>query len=280
MTVPLSLSLGGRRAVLKWHRARRRAADPVFTGRRILEGMAAGASVEVDLVVHGGHGMAVLHNHGSIAEETTGTGAARERSAAELRALQLRGNDGAPIADHVLLLEDLCALLHQTPPHPEALLQLDYKEGQALDPRTIAAFAESVGPVAKNMILSSGEAESVAMLAAATPGLRIGHDPCHDDSLARLEATGDFAAFAAGALADSPRAEMIYLAHDLVLAAADAGVDLIAPFHAAGRRIDAYTIKTADPVTRPIVERLIGLGVDQITTDDPEGLAAWNGPQR
>ena len=48
--------------------------------------------------------------------------------AAELRALHLRGNDGTPIADHVMLLEDLCALLAKTPPHPDALLQLDYKE--------------------------------------------------------------------------------------------------------------------------------------------------------
>jgi glycerophosphoryl diester phosphodiesterase len=277
MTPPLSISRHGHRAVLKWHRARRRASDPVFTGKRILEGMAAGASVEVDLVVHRDHGMAVLHDHRSIARETTGTGPARQHGAADLRALHLRGNDGAPIADHVMLLEDLCALLEQTPPHPAALLQLDYKEGQHLDPQTVAAFAHSVGPVAGHMILSSGEAASVAALTSATPGLHIGYDPCHDEAMDRLRATGDFGAFVETAIADSPGAEMIYLAWQAVLTASDAGFDVVGAFHAAERRIDAYTIKTADETTRPIVERLLDAGVDQITTDDPEGLAALIG---
>ena len=62
MTAPISLTRDGHRTFLKWHRARRRAADPVFTGRRILEGMALGASVEVDLVLHADDGFAVLHN--------------------------------------------------------------------------------------------------------------------------------------------------------------------------------------------------------------------------
>jgi glycerophosphoryl diester phosphodiesterase len=264
--------------MLKWHRARRRASDPVFTGKRILEGMAAGASVEVDLVVHGGNGMAVLHDHASIDRETTGTGAVRNHAAAELRALHLRGNDGAPIADHVMLLEDLCAILQETPCHPGALLQLDFKEGQGpLARETIAAFARSVGPVAGNMILSSGGVNSVAALTEATPGLHIGYDPCHGEAVERLRATSDFASFVATAIADSPQAEVIYLAYEAVLAADSTGYDLIGSFHRHDRRVDAYTIKTADEMTRPIVERLLALRADQITTDDPEGLAALVG---
>ena len=94
MSDPVSVTHNGHRTFFKWHRARRRAADPVFTGRRILEGMALGASVEVDLVVHGGNGFAVLHDHQSIARETTGAGPARALSAEQIRALRLRGNDG------------------------------------------------------------------------------------------------------------------------------------------------------------------------------------------
>ncbi len=236
--------------------------------------MALGASVEVDLVVHGDHGLAVLHDHLEIARETTGHGKARDHSAATLRNLHLRGNDGAPIPDHVMLLEDLCALLTETPPHADALLQLDYKENQGLDAATVATFAASVAPVARNMILSSGEADSVKLLTDATPGLHVGYDPCHGEAVAALEKSGDFAGFVAEALAASPRAEMIYLAYPIVLAAADAGFDVVAAFHAAARRIDAYTIRTADAAIRPLVERLLDARVDQITTDDPEGLAA------
>ena len=75
----------------------------------------------------------------------------------------------------------------------------------------------------------------------------------------------------------SPKAEMIYLAYQVVLAAADAGFDIVGAFHGAHRRIDAYTLKTSDAPAQALAERLLGLGVDQITTDDPEGLAALLG---
>ncbi len=274
MNGPVGITRDRHRTMFKWHRARRRASDPVFTRQRVQEGMALGASVEVDLVVHGGHGFAVLHDHLSIARETTGHGAIRDHCAEDLRALYLRGNDGTPIADHVMLLEDLAALLTETPPHPEALLQLDYKEGQGeLDTTTIVAFARCVGPIARTMILSSGEAHSVGVLAEATPGVRIGHDPCHGHALTLLKQTRDFAGFVADAVAASPKAEMIYLAYPIVLAAAGEGFDIVDAFHTAGRRVDAYTIKAADNAARPIVDQLLELKVDQITTDDPEGLA-------
>jgi glycerophosphoryl diester phosphodiesterase len=278
MSDPVGVTRNGHHTFFKWHRARRHASDPAFTARRVLEGMALGASVEVDLVRHAGNGFAVLHDHESIARETTGQGAAIDRTPEELRALHLRGNDWLPVPDRVMLLEDLCELLRRTPPHPGALLQLDYKENQRpLDAATVAAFSASVRPVAASMILSSGEAQSVRLLTAATPGLHVGYDPCHGDSIARLHQTHDFAGFVADAIAASPDAEMIYLAWTVVLHADRAGFDVIAAFQRAGRRIDAYTIKAADAETRPVIERLLDLRVDQITTDDPEGLAALLG---
>jgi glycerophosphoryl diester phosphodiesterase len=274
MSDPVSVTRNGHRTFFKWHRARRRASDPVFTGRRILEGMALGASVEVDLVVHA-NGFAVLHDHTSIARETTGQGPAKNLTGTEMRALRLRDNDGAPIDDRVMLLEDLCELLRAKPPARGAMLQLDFKEDQGpLDAETIAAFRASVTPLAPNMILSSGEAESVAALAANVPGLHIGHDPCHKGALERLAETRDFAGFVRTAIGDAPRAEMIYLAYPMVLAAGDAGIDVVAMFHAANRKVDAYTLKTSDAQTLVIAQRLLSLKVDQITTDDAEGLAA------
>lgn len=274
MTDPLFIERNGHRTWLKWHRARRRVSDPVFTGARILEAMRLGATVEVDLVVHADHGFAILHN-GTLEAETTGTGRVRETSAATLRGLHLRDNTGSPLPDQVMLLEDLCALLQANPPHPDALLQLDYKEDlAALDPQTIANFAASVAPVATSLVLSGGDAAAIALLAQATPDLRTGYDPCYGDPLAQLRATGNYQAFIADALAAAPEAEMIYLAYEIVLAAQDAGMDIIAPIHAAGRRIDAWTIRQVSPETLAQVDRLLDLKVDQITTDDPEGLFA------
>jgi glycerophosphoryl diester phosphodiesterase len=271
---PISVTRDGHRTFFKWHRGRRRASDPVFTGRRIIEGMQAGASVEVDLVVHADGGMAVLHNL-SLERETTGTGLVHDTSAATLRALNLRDNDGQPIADKVMLLEDLAALLARDGAHPEGLLQLDYKEdATVLTPAVVRNFAEALAPVAGHFIVSSGDAESVRILTGAVPGIHIGYDPCHKGAIDRLMETRDYAAFVAGAVADSPKSELDYLAWELVLEADKDGFDLVGAFHAHGRRIDAYTIRRIDAETLPIIERLLALKVDQITTDDPEGMAA------
>jgi len=271
---PISVTRDGHRTFFKWHRGRRRLSDPVFTGRRIIEGMQAGASVEVDLVIHADDGMAVLHNL-SLERETTGTGLVRDTSAATLRELNLRDNDGQPIADKVMLLEDLAALIARDGAHPEGLLQLDYKEdAAALTPDVIASFAAALQPVAGHFILSSGNAEAVRLLSDAVPGIHIGYDPCHEGALERLMLSRDFTGFVADAVAASPRSELVYLAWQLVIEADKDGFDIIAAFQRHGRRIDAYTIRHIDAETLPVVERLLALKVDQITTDDPEGMAA------
>ncbi|MDB5540303.1 MAG: Glycerophosphodiester phosphodiesterase [Devosia sp.] len=274
MTDAISVTRDGYRTFFKWHRGRRMASDPVFTGRRIIEGMKLGASVEVDLVIHADDGMAVLHNL-LLERETTGSGLVRETPAEVLRGLHLRDNDGQQIEDKVMLLEDLAALIARDGAHPEGLLQLDYKEdAAALNPRVIANFAEALGPVARHFILSSGDAESVAQLSENVPGLRIGYDPCHKGALERLMATRDYAGFVADAVAASPKSELDYLEYRLVLEADRDGFDIIGAFHRAGKRIDAYTVKRADDEGLAVVRRLLELRVDQITTDDPEGLAA------
>ncbi|NTE84434.1 glycerophosphodiester phosphodiesterase [Agrobacterium tumefaciens] len=273
MNQPILIDRDGHRTWLKWHRARRRADDPVFTGERIIEAMRLGASIEVDLVIHADHGCAVLHDR-TLERETTGTGRVRDTSAATLRKLHLRDNDGQPIDAKVMLLEDLCALLAEGTVHPDALLQLDFKEDrQALTPQVVAGFGASVSPIAKSVILSGGDFDAITTLAGSAPGLRTGYDPCHRGTLAALKASGNYPSFIADALATAPDADMIYLAYEIVLAAEDAGVDIIAPIHAAGRRVDAWTINSVTPQSIEQVKRLLRLKVDQITTDDPEGLA-------
>jgi glycerophosphoryl diester phosphodiesterase len=102
----------------------------------------------------------------------------------------------------------------------------------------------------------------------------MGYDPCHGGSLEALRALGDFAGWIEAALAAAPGAELIYLAHEIVTAADNAGVDLIDLVHTAGRRVDAYTIQQVTPASLALVRRLVALRADQITTDDAERLYA------
>lgn len=262
----------GHRTFFKWHRGRRTLTDPVFTGERIVEGMRLGASVEVDLVRHASNGFAVLHDE-TLDRETTGRGPVAEHTADQIRQLFLRDNDGNPTTHPVMLLEDLAALLAKGGLHPDARLQLDFKQTLAeLTPENLAGFTAAVGPVQDYMILSSGDAEAVAALGKALPKLHIGYDPCHDGKLEELYETKDFSDFVESALEDSPRSEMIYLYYGLVLFADDNGFDIVKAFHDGGKTIDAYTIKAANAESADAVERLLDLKVDQITTDDPVGL--------
>lgn len=270
----ISIEANGHRTLLKWHRGHRYAGDISFTRERIVEGMALGASVEIDLVRFADEGFAVLHDE-TLDRATTGEGPVLMATAGYLRSLHLRNHQGAPTEHPIMLIEDLAQVLRDSVRAPGALLQLDLKEHSAdIRDVDIAVFAAAIAPVAASVILSGGDAEAVERLSQAVPDMPIGYDPCHDGAIARLMESRDFAGFVSGALTASPRAEMIYLDHELVLFADAAGFDLIGAFHEAGRRIDAYTINEPRPEVLPDILRLIALKADQITTDDPAGLEA------
>jgi len=274
MSDGVSILRDGHRTMLKWHRGRKSITDLPFTGERILEGMRLGASVEVDLVKHADGGFAVLHDF-ALDRDTTGHGLVKDTPAGELRTLFLRGVDGQPTAHRPMLFEDLCALIAAGDGiSPEAVLQLDLKEEDpaALGSREIASFAAAVRPIAGHFILSGGSAATMDQLAEPVPELAVGYDPCHEGAIERLVASRDFAGFVADALTASPKARMIYLEYRLVLFAAEQGFDLVAAFHGAGKTIDAYTLNRATPEAAALAERLLGLQVDQITTDDPAAL--------
>lgn len=272
---PVTLSRGGATTILKWHRARRTAGDAPFTAARIAEGLRAGACVEVDLLIHADRGFVVLHDD-DLATATTGEGKVRKTSAACLRSLTLRDPAGRPSDSPVLLLEDLADLLAGETLPATALLQLDVKvTASALDREIVDGFARAVEPIARHTILSCGDAGVVAALTGAVPGAAVGYDPCHGGAVDAVLASGDFAGFVDRACAAAPRSTVVYLEIPLILTAADRGADLIGGFHHRGRAVDAYTFGgPANPGMVPVIDRLLALGADQLTVDDPAGLVA------
>ncbi len=247
-----------------------------FSPRRIAEAFAAGASVEIDINPLACGDWAVIHD-AMLDRETTGHGPVAACTAETLAMLRLRDEGGAPSDVPVASLAGLARAAAAGPVGAGTLLQLDLKVGaEALTPGNIAGFAAAVAPVAPHAILSGGDAAAVRRLAEAA-GLAMGYDPCHEGASVELAVSGRFDRFAAEALAAVPGAVMIYLDRRLVAQAAARGADLIAPFRAAGRRVDVYTFRHPTPAEVAEVRAVVAQHADQITCEDPAGILATLG---
>nr|WP_272213542.1 glycerophosphodiester phosphodiesterase family protein [Marinicella sp. W31]MDC2879500.1 glycerophosphodiester phosphodiesterase family protein [Marinicella sp. W31] len=274
MTAPIAITRNGHKTLLKWHCGKRFPADTPFSRARIAEGLKAGASSEIDLQLTADGSMAVLHD-ALLEHSTTGIGPVATASDDEVRAARLLDRQGRDTGENVMLFDDLARLVAETGADDAAILQLDLKAGlDAFSPESIARFGEAVRPVARHMILSGGDAAAVRRLSQSAPGLSTGYDPCLDGAMETVMANGRYAEFVAAALDTAPGARMFYLHFELVFAAADAGFDMIAAFHTAGRTVDAWTIRSSDTEGLARTERLLALKADQITTDDADGLFA------
>ncbi|OLP57604.1 glycerophosphodiester phosphodiesterase [Rhizobium rhizosphaerae] len=271
----VAIERDGHKTWLKWHRGRRQAGDLSFTRHRLIEGLRLGASLEIDLLRYDAPGFVVLHDE-MLDAATTGQGRVLSASAETLRGLRLRQDNGQPTDHPVLLIEDLARLIQETRAEAGetgAVIQLDMKEGsEAIRDEDLAAFAAAIGPVARSVILSGGDAQAVQRLSQAVPDMPVGYDPCHFGAAEALRESRDFQGFVDRAAEASPHATMIYLEYPLVLFAAEAGFDMVAAFHQLDRQVDAYTVQLASPEMVADVECLLALKVDQITTDDPTGL--------
>jgi glycerophosphoryl diester phosphodiesterase len=268
----IAIASGDHVTRLKWHRLQRSRSDLPFTPRRLLEGLAAGASMEVDLRLHADHSFVCLHD-ATLERETSGSGPVARASLEQLRRLTLRGAE-SPTGEGLILLEDL-AELARVAAAPDALIQLDLKEvDAALDGQTVENFRRTLACIAPRCILSGCDWAAISRLADAVPAMRRGFDPCAEDTLEHLRDGIDCLDFVESALATAPEAEMIYLDYRIVLAAEGIGIDLVAPFRAAGKAVDAWTLNTDHAGAARSVKRLVALKVDQITTDEPDALQA------
>lgn len=268
----LALYLRGHTVRLKWHRLRRKLGDPVFSFPRLEEGLALGASLEIDLRLHAGGGFVVLHDD-TLERETTGSGAVARVTAAELKSLRIRGGDGQPTGSPVLLLDDIAALIRRRVP-TQALLQLDLKEEiSQLSHSVVDGFADTLAGLGPNLTLSGGDWPAVKCLAERVPAIGTGYDPCELPEARRLENRADVAKLVDVTEQTACDANTIYLDYRLILVAERLGYDVVDAFHRHGQKVDAWTLNTDQPDCIGTLRRLVELGIDQITTDEPIKLA-------
>jgi len=257
--VPTTLQYDGRTVRLKWHKLRRRPADPPFARANLWAGLAAGASLEVDLRRLACGRFVCLHD-AELEGETTGQGPVAAVDAVAIGRLAMRAAPG----ERPLLLEELADALRTGPCAAKALVQLDLKDSD-LDRASQAALAAALEGIARHFILSGCDWDAVRRLGEGIPGLALGYDPYDDagnDPAAALRAIRDRAS----------EADTIYLYRELVRAAHEQGEPLVARLHAQGQRVDCWTIDHGDPLASADLRTALAAGCDQITTNS---AAAW-----
>ena len=272
----LEILHAGHRTRLKWHRLRKRFADPLFSAEVMAEGFAAGASMELDLRVRADGGFVVLHDR-KLEGETTGHGAIADKSLGDLRGVLMK-EGGRPL----ILSEDLAAMMQST--HPAALLQFDMKDDfEAIGAKGIEHLAAHFRDIAASVIVSGGSLDLIVAVKEKLPHLLRGIDPT--DKLYDIWKASGWNAVETELRADlsgPTEPDTIYLHWPLILNAAKEGLDMIALCRDHGKRVDAWTFTLKNPETGFSDEEwlnfltLMALKPDQITTDEaPATERAW-----
>ena len=252
---------------------RRRKSDPPFLRTNLVAALRCGAACEVDIrFTRDGHAVCL---HDSILDrETTGTGRVDATPRATVERLRQRGADGAPLDSAPLFLDEIVHAVDSIGVAGPALVQLDVKaRTDALTPPVLERIGRSIGAHADAFIASAYDWATICALTGAVPGLHAGFDPLafypRDFG---LDAHG-FRAVAARTRDVAPTATFYYLEANLVLAALDAGVDLVADVGGDGARVDAWTVDADRASLDIVLRRLIDARCHQITSNDPELLA-------
>ncbi|WP_197486883.1 glycerophosphodiester phosphodiesterase [Rhizobium bangladeshense] len=262
---------------LKWHRLRKRFADPLFSAEVMAEGFAAGASMELDLRVRADGGFVVLHDE-DLEGETTGHGPIAEKRLGDLRDIRMQGGDRP-----LILSEDLAAMLQAA--HPAALLQFDMKDDyEAIGAQGIAHLAVHFQEIAASVIVSAGSLDLIVAVKEKLPHLLRGIDPT--DKLYGIRKAGGWKAVEIELRADlrgPTEPDTVYLHWPLILDAANEGFDMIALCQDEGKRVDAWTFTLKHPEVGfseaewRNFQALMALKPDQITTDEaPATERAWS----
>jgi glycerophosphoryl diester phosphodiesterase len=265
--------------------------------------LAAGASiVEMDIVPLADGEFALLHD-GRLESCTDGAGPVAAATSEQLRALRLCWR-GALSAEPAGTLTEAVALVAAHPGLAE--LQLDLKPHAPLTETVLADLVRRIATIRRRVRVTSMADWALRRLHLLDAGLALGFDPFLYLDVERPREAGGQAgprvpphhAGAYGYLDDHPlaadrwgsareylaaRVEVLaaqgtagiwYVRAALLARMLEDGFDWIAWLHLHGIQVCAWTLDPGQPHHVALARRLIRLGVDRITTDDPAGLAA------
>lgn len=252
-------------------------------------------AIEVDILPLADGNFVLLHDP-DLSNNTEGTGNACTMTRAELSSLHYLHH--GKLSPHLLTFLDQAIKLVTQNPNLEKF-QLDLKPQTPLTPALIQALLDTIQPAFERIQVTSVADWAIRALNNAFPTLNLGFDPLLYldvvDNEPRPPQVPPFRTGAYGLLDDHPLSAYVWgqpkvyfaaRAEALFRQAADAqewfiraetllhglsvGFDWVEFLHQHGRRVDAWTI---DPPNLEVAEKLLSLGVDELTSNAPVTLA-------
>jgi glycerophosphoryl diester phosphodiesterase len=259
---PTALQHGDRSVRLKWHKLRRHADDPPFDRDNLRAGLAAGASLEVDLRRLACGRFVCLHDP-RLESETTGEGPVADSDAATVARLEMRQDRG----QRPLMLDELAQIVRTAKTADSARVQLDLCTPCGdIDAAARGAFASALQGLGGRFILSGHDWDAVARLGATVEGIALGYDPSdRTDAPDLVRLVRDVA----------PQADTIYLHRRLVRQSLARGDHMVGRLRAHGHQVDCWTIDHGTPDAADDMMAALDAGCDQITTNTACAWAAW-----
>ncbi|MCJ7696382.1 MAG: hypothetical protein MUO40_13295 [Anaerolineaceae bacterium] len=255
-------------------------------------------AVEIDVLPIADNNFVLLHDL-DLSETTNGAGNASPLHRSDFEHMRYKIH-GQVTDERIGFLDEVIDLVTYNDSLEK--LQLDLKPYTTLTPALIHRLLTLLKPILDRVQVSSVADWAVRALRYFSPDLSLGFDPLLYldviDSEPRPENVPPFRVGAYGLLDDHPlsayqwgskkdyfaaRADALFaqavpgcewfIRAETLLAAQNCGFDWIAYLHNRNCKIDAWTL---DPQVESIglAKELVSLGVDEITTNDPLGLAA------
>jgi glycerophosphoryl diester phosphodiesterase len=243
------------------------------------------ARIEIDTHSLTGDDYAVFHDH-RLESHTTGSGTLGRATPNDIRAARFRDRPD----DRPPLLTEVIAAARGA----RTEIQLDLKDWRPLTDDRVHALLEAVAPMKERVIVSTGQDWNLRILHQADPYLPIGFDPGHyidhasegspfflprtmgaygyrDDHPLAIGRTGDATEYLAQRFAllmlQAHDCREFFLSYRLVLQMLDDGFNVADFLHAAGLDANVWTPDFSGATSVTMLRRLIGAGVDRITTN-------------
>lgn len=245
---------------LKWHKLRRLLEDAPFDRRNLAVGLAAGASLEVDLQPLACGRFVCLHD-AELESETTGAGPVSGIDADAVKRLRMREGGAPP-----LLLDELVDLVRAGPTHPATRVQLDLQpSATVMDSARVAGFEAALRGRGGAFVLSGYDWDAVSRVGGGVAGLALGYDP----SRRVRDGVDDVISFVRD---HAPSAEVLYLHFAIIHRSQQQGDGLVRRLADLGYRIDCWTLDHGRTDATENLRSAIAAGCHEVTTNTPR---AW-----